>query len=81
MLIWSLACRRCTPNTYWRWDTRTYAVHLYAARPIAEGEQLSIPYVPLLAPQEKRADQLLDRYIFRCTCPSCTDIFGESCIR
>ncbi|KZV66042.1 SET domain-containing protein [Peniophora sp. CONT] len=62
----------CTPNTYWRWDTRTYAVHLYAARPIAEGEQLSIPYVPLLAPQAKRADQLLDRYIFRCTCPSCT---------
>ncbi|KAI0036983.1 hypothetical protein K488DRAFT_81486 [Vararia minispora EC-137] len=61
----------CCPNTYWRWDLASFSVHLYAARPIADSEQLSIPYVPLLAPHALRHDQLLDRYIFRCTCPIC----------
>jgi hypothetical protein len=62
---------RCCPNAYWRWDLDSFAVHLYAARPIAEGEQLSIPYISLLQSHERRQDQLVDRYIFRCTCSIC----------
>jgi hypothetical protein len=63
--------RRCRPNAYWRWDLASFSVHIYAARPIAAGEQLSIHYVPLLQSAAARQDQLLDRYIFRCTCSAC----------
>lgn len=46
--------------------------HVYATRPIAAGEEITLTYMDPLRPRAKRQHKLHDVWGFKCTCPACT---------
>ncbi|OEH79560.1 uncharacterized protein LOC34623874 [Cyclospora cayetanensis] len=59
----------CIPNCSVE-NIEDASITLRAERPIAEGDELTISYVPLSLPQKKR-QALLDSYRFTCDCARC----------
>ncbi|KAF7296001.1 SET domain-containing protein [Mycena kentingensis (nom. inval.)] len=62
----------CSPNTQSRFDKASFSHWLFAARDIAEGEELTNNYATLLASAQRRKAEL-SSYSFTCTCPACLD--------
>ncbi|KAK5656821.1 hypothetical protein OQA88_4369 [Cercophora sp. LCS_1] len=62
----------CKPNCYVRYSPRTLAVEAVVYKDIAEGEELSLSYIPMnfLTAQRK---EFLENWGFNCTCSLCTD--------
>jgi len=60
----------CAPNATYNFDISHLAVHLTAAKPISEGEEITITYVTPLLPRGERR-MYIAKYNFFCKCPSC----------
>ncbi|KAJ7125183.1 hypothetical protein C8R44DRAFT_703338 [Mycena epipterygia] len=60
----------CCSNTTTHFDVATFSFQLYAARDIAEGEELTITYTnPRSLAKERQSE--LEPYGFQCTCSAC----------
>ncbi|KAJ8502946.1 hypothetical protein ONZ45_g11290 [Pleurotus djamor] len=66
------AGEHCSPNAVDKWDPVSLSRQLYAIRPIAPGEAITVHYIPLSTPFSER-DQLLSYYKFQCRCKACRD--------
>ncbi|KIY46126.1 SET domain-containing protein [Fistulina hepatica ATCC 64428] len=66
----------CSPNVYGSWNVQSFSYSVRARRDISAGEELTNSYLhrsSLFFPCAQRAE-LLERYNFKCKCPSCTDV-------
>ncbi|KAF2692153.1 SET domain-containing protein [Lentithecium fluviatile CBS 122367] len=61
----------CRPNAGYYWSEALQKRIIYATREIAEGEEITVSYIPLTLPQSERQHRL-NRYGFTCTCSACT---------
>jgi hypothetical protein len=61
----------CRPNAAYYWHEGIGKRIIYATHPIAEGEEITVSYIPLTIPQSERQNRL-NRYGFTCTCPVCS---------
>jgi hypothetical protein len=61
----------CRPNTSYFWNHRLGKLVVFASRAIADGEELSTSYIPLLNTHEDR-EKRLNQYGFKCTCDACS---------
>ncbi|KAK7683568.1 hypothetical protein QCA50_013406 [Cerrena zonata] len=68
----SRANHSCSPNAMWSWRLEAFALEFRATWPIKKGEQVYARYSDIYEPREKRQKYLLERYKFKCICPSCT---------
>ncbi|KAG5640963.1 hypothetical protein DXG03_006524 [Asterophora parasitica] len=62
----------CGPNAAHKWDLASFSSSLYALRPIAPGEEITMIYTDVTQPSTTRRAHLLSHYGFLCTCPFCT---------
>jgi SET domain len=61
----------CDPNAFYvNSGTRLW---YRAVRPIAAGEEITIPYIDLLQPRWKRRRELVQQKAFWCECPRCSN--------
>ncbi|KAG6811009.1 hypothetical protein H0H92_009386 [Tricholoma furcatifolium] len=67
----SLFNHSCTPNASYRWDLQRFSGDVFAVRPIAADEQITISYCPLFIPRAERQKTLSSKYAFKCACTSC----------
>ena len=68
----------CSPNAFQRWDLPSFTYSIHAVRPILAGEQIFISYLDPFEPCRIRQKDLLRKYSFKCTCPSCSLSPAES---
>jgi len=61
----------CRPNAAYYWHEALGKRIIYATHSIAEGEEITVSYIPLTLPQSERQNRL-NRYGFKCTCPVCS---------
>ena len=61
----------CRPNAAYYWHEALGKRIIHATRPIAEGEEITVSYIPLTLPQSERQNRL-NRYGFTCSCPVCS---------
>ncbi|KAJ7030055.1 hypothetical protein C8F04DRAFT_741538 [Mycena alexandri] len=62
----------CSPNTVSQFGMASFSYSLYAVRDIADGEELTYPYMDVGVSAAKRQEDLAP-YGFVCTCTACTD--------
>ncbi|KAF2472701.1 SET domain-containing protein [Lindgomyces ingoldianus] len=67
----------CRPNSGYYWTERLRKRVVYATRPIAEGEEISVTYIPLLYSKSDR-ERRLDQYGFKCACEACAGQSGNA---
>lgn len=60
----------CAPNTSWGYDHISRMMHVYAARDIKQGEELTDSYTTLAQPRARRLKELAN-WGFRCGCAVC----------
>ncbi|KAF2870480.1 hypothetical protein BDV95DRAFT_629145 [Massariosphaeria phaeospora] len=60
----------CRPNVGYAWSERLDKQVVTALRPIDQGEEIFVSYIPLLHSREDRQKRL-DQYGFKCTCEVC----------
>ncbi|KAF8989424.1 hypothetical protein BDQ17DRAFT_1434473 [Cyathus striatus] len=68
----------CRPNIIATFHTASFTYHFRAARPIAEGEEITYCYAAIDAPHIVRTEDLMKFYRFKCTCDSCISPTHES---
>ncbi|TDL24160.1 SET domain-containing protein [Rickenella mellea] len=61
----------CGPNADTSFDEDTMSMRLFALRPIAAGEQVTIGYVVTFLPAMFRQAELQQKYLFTCECKHC----------
>ncbi|KAI0532073.1 hypothetical protein GGR58DRAFT_523593 [Xylaria digitata] len=61
----------CKPNAFVRFSATSFDVKVVAFRDIEIGEEITISYIPMNLPREKRQRDLR-RWGFECTCSLCT---------
>ncbi|KAI3395973.1 hypothetical protein diail_612 [Diaporthe ilicicola] len=62
----------CRPNAAYYVDQSTLMHITTAARPIADGEEITITYLDPLAPHADRQERAQSQWGFDCTCPHCS---------
>ncbi len=62
----------CGPNSSRYFDMKTFALKLFAARNIQEGEEITTAYTKIVIPTPERQKGLAS-YCFQCACPHCSD--------
>lgn len=62
----------CRPNVGYRFNNETLQVDMHALRDIAPDEELTISYINLFHPREKRQQHLRETYGFKCGCSQCS---------
>jgi hypothetical protein len=65
----SMLNHSCYPNSFFSADGRSLRVR--TIRPIAAGEEITVPYIDLLQPRRDRMAELLAHKHFLCTCERC----------
>lgn len=61
----------CFPNTHHSWNSATQHETIYATRPIAPGEEITISY-DRGGPSSQRRSFLKESFGFECSCPLCS---------
>ncbi|TDL24144.1 SET domain-containing protein [Rickenella mellea] len=61
----------CGPNASATFDEETMATRLFARRPIAPGEQITISYIDTEIPYAFHQEELKTKYLFTCPCNYC----------
>jgi len=62
----------CLPSARWCWRADLGCLLIFAMRPIAAGEQVTIAYSKTFAEREKRVRHLQAKFKFTCACPLCS---------
>ncbi|PSR94391.1 hypothetical protein BD289DRAFT_465861 [Coniella lustricola] len=62
----------CRPNADYWFDPSTLVQHIYATRPIAVGEEISLTYIDPLRTRARRQKKLQNVWGFGCSCSLCT---------
>ncbi|KAG5722014.1 SET domain-containing protein 5 [Termitomyces sp. T112] len=62
----------CGPNAAHKWDLASFSTSLYALRPIAPGEEITIIYTDVTQSRDTRRARLSSHYGFTCLCSFCT---------
>ena len=73
--LFALACRinhSCRPNVRWCWRADLGTQHIFAMRPIEEGEELLAAYSKTYARRADRVARLQAQFHFTCACPLCS---------
>ncbi|KAJ7503124.1 hypothetical protein B0H11DRAFT_2223216 [Mycena galericulata] len=68
----SRANHDCSPNAHYFFCKESFTGRFHAVRSIAEGEEITIQYTDLMAPRERRQEDLRARYGFTCACATCS---------
>ncbi|KAJ7287018.1 hypothetical protein C8J57DRAFT_1282560 [Mycena rebaudengoi] len=61
----------CYPNAAFFFNIESFTGRFYAARPIAEGEEITISYTLLALSRKERQAELFSKYNFACACATC----------
>ncbi|KAG6832082.1 hypothetical protein H0H87_002910 [Tephrocybe sp. NHM501043] len=62
----------CGPNAAHKWDLASFSSSLYALRPIAPGEEITMIYTDVTQNRDARRARLHAHHGFICHCPFCT---------
>ncbi|KAI0127425.1 hypothetical protein BJ170DRAFT_683268 [Xylariales sp. AK1849] len=62
----------CRPTSHYYFDPYTFTQNVFAVRPIAAGEEITISYVDPFLPREERLWRLDHSWHFPCSCSLCT---------
>ncbi|KZT57212.1 SET domain-containing protein [Calocera cornea HHB12733] len=69
----SRANHSCVPNATYDWSFKHFSGALRSVVPIKAGAEITISYTSkMFSSAAERKAELLEKYAFECTCPSCT---------
>ena len=74
--LFPLVCRlnhACRPNARYVWREDLGKELVFAMRPIAKGEEITISYIGKYANLAVRQKELYERFNFTCSCAMCTE--------